>query len=290
MASKFPQYVAKNLNMAEKDVALKQVLPQRDVDIQEPMGALRRGNEYEGALTYIQKVKNDHDIYFFANSSSKAIDTKVVLRGKKALRIWNPHTGGQEAAELTESEANGQPVTTVRLGLPFSPSRNRSRGSHPRERHIIRDGGSATAVNGLVDSAAGHRIRRAFCVPSAGGATLGSDDGIPIRLPPRGAACSRRDGHGRPDQRHELGCRQGTHSGNPGTDRRRLQHGSRQNRRGHGRRLDDDLREGAADVRPATGVGRVGRKTGPSQEEHADRPGGWDRGRAWDWHRRAVQA
>ena len=118
MASKFPQYVAKNLNMAEKHVALKQVLPQRDVDIQEPMGALRRGNEYEGALTYIHKVKNDHDIYFFANSSSKAIDTKVVLRGKKALRIWNPHTGGQEAAELTESEANGQPVTTVRLVLP----------------------------------------------------------------------------------------------------------------------------------------------------------------------------
>jgi hypothetical protein len=100
------------------DFALKQVLPLRDVDIQEPMGALRRGNEYEGALTYIHKVKNGHDIYFFANSSSKAIDTKVVLRGKKALRIWNPHTGGQEAAELTPAEANGQPVTTVRLVLP----------------------------------------------------------------------------------------------------------------------------------------------------------------------------
>jgi hypothetical protein len=100
------------------DFALKQVLPLRDVDIQEPMGALRRGNEYEGALTYIHKVKNGHDIYFFANSSSKAIDTKVVLRGKKVLRIWNPHTGGQEAAELTPAEANGQPVTTVRLVLP----------------------------------------------------------------------------------------------------------------------------------------------------------------------------
>ena len=100
------------------DFALKQVLPLRDVDIQEPLGALRRGNEYEGALTYIHKIKNGRDIYFFANSSSKAIDTKVVLRGKKALRIWNPHTGGQEAAELTPAEANGQPVTTVRLVLP----------------------------------------------------------------------------------------------------------------------------------------------------------------------------
>src|ERR1022692_1032424 len=34
------------------DFALKLVLPLRDVDIQEPMGAIRRGNEYEGALTY----------------------------------------------------------------------------------------------------------------------------------------------------------------------------------------------------------------------------------------------
>jgi hypothetical protein len=41
-----------------------------------------------------------------------------VLRGKKALRIWDPHTGGQEAAELIAAEANGQPVTTVRLVLP----------------------------------------------------------------------------------------------------------------------------------------------------------------------------
>ena len=94
------------------------MLPLRDVDIQEPMGALRRGNEYEGALTYIHKVKDGHDIYFFANSSPKAVDTKVVLRGKKTLRIWDPQTGEQQAAEFTASEANGQAVTTVHLALP----------------------------------------------------------------------------------------------------------------------------------------------------------------------------
>jgi hypothetical protein len=105
------------------DYALKQVLPLRDVDIQEPIGFLRRGNEYEGALTYIHKVKNGRDIYFFANSSSAAIDTKVALRGKKDLRIWNPHTGGQEAAEFTQAEAGGQPVTTVHLVLPSVSSR-----------------------------------------------------------------------------------------------------------------------------------------------------------------------
>jgi hypothetical protein len=105
------------------DFALKQVLPLRDVDIQEPMGVLKRGPDYDGALTYIHKVKNDRDIYFFANSSPKAIDAKVVLRGKKALRIWNPHSGAQEAAEVTQAEAAGQPVTTVRLVLPPVSSR-----------------------------------------------------------------------------------------------------------------------------------------------------------------------
>jgi hypothetical protein len=100
------------------DFALKQVVPLRDVDIQEPIGMLKRGPDYDGALTYIHKVKDGRDIYFFANSSPKDIDTKVVLRGKKSLTIWNPQTGAQEKAEFTAGETNGQPVTTVRLVLP----------------------------------------------------------------------------------------------------------------------------------------------------------------------------
>ncbi|SPF46558.1 conserved exported hypothetical protein [Candidatus Sulfopaludibacter sp. SbA4] len=96
------------------DFALKLVLPARDVDIQEPLGAIRTGNEYEGALTYIHKVKGGRDIYFFANSSAKRIDTKVVLRGQKSLRIWNPHTGEQQPAEFTQGESS----TTVHLVLP----------------------------------------------------------------------------------------------------------------------------------------------------------------------------
>ena len=53
---------------------------------------MRAGSEYEGALTYIHKVKDGRDIYFFANSSPKDVETKVVLRGHRALTIWNPHT------------------------------------------------------------------------------------------------------------------------------------------------------------------------------------------------------
>ncbi len=100
------------------DFALKQVLPLRHVNIQEPIGLLRRGPEYEGALTYIHKVKNGRDIYFFANSSPKSVDTKVILRGTKTLRIWNPHNGETQPAEFTQGEASGQPVTTIRLALP----------------------------------------------------------------------------------------------------------------------------------------------------------------------------
>jgi hypothetical protein len=100
------------------DYVLKMALPLRDVDIQEPLGVLREGPEYDGALTYIHKVKDDRDIYFFANSSSKDVDTKVILRGRKTLKIWNPHTGALQPAEITPGDVNGQPITTVRLSLP----------------------------------------------------------------------------------------------------------------------------------------------------------------------------
>jgi hypothetical protein len=97
---------------------LGRVLPVRDVNIQEPIPLLKKGPDYDGALTYIHKVKNGQDIYFFVNSTDKPVDTKVVLRGQKALRIWNPHTGDSQPAELTAGSTNGQPVTTLHLVLP----------------------------------------------------------------------------------------------------------------------------------------------------------------------------
>jgi len=97
--------------------ALGRVLPVRDVNIQEPIPLLKKGPDYDGALTYLHKVKDGQDIYFFANSTDKPVDTKVVLRGAKALRIWNPHTGESQPAEFTTADANGQPVTTVHLVL-----------------------------------------------------------------------------------------------------------------------------------------------------------------------------
>jgi hypothetical protein len=97
---------------------LKEAIPVADVDIQQaPMWPVKMGPAYDGALTYIHKVKDGRDIYFFANSQDTPVDTKVVLRGQKSLALWNPHTGERQKAETTQAEAGGQPVTTVHLVL-----------------------------------------------------------------------------------------------------------------------------------------------------------------------------
>ncbi len=82
-----------------------------------PAWPLKMHMEYAGALTYIHKVKGGRDIYFFANSTDAAVDTDVVVRGGKALAIWDPHTGERRQTEVAVSETGGQTVTTFRLAL-----------------------------------------------------------------------------------------------------------------------------------------------------------------------------
>jgi hypothetical protein len=97
---------------------LKEAIPTWDVDIQQPpLWPVKLYPDYDGALTYIHKIKDGKDIYFFANSQDTPVDTKVVLRGKKTLWLWNPHSGERQRAEATQSETNGQPLTTVQLTL-----------------------------------------------------------------------------------------------------------------------------------------------------------------------------
>ncbi|HWB83251.1 MAG TPA: glycosyl hydrolase [Bryobacteraceae bacterium] len=95
---------------------LKEALPVRDVDVQMPASPVKLAPEYDGALTYIHKVKDGKDIYFFANSQDTPVSVNVVLRGKKDLAIWNPHTGERQKAEAQVSDA-GEGTTTVHLAL-----------------------------------------------------------------------------------------------------------------------------------------------------------------------------
>jgi len=98
---------------------LKEAVPVRDVDIEQaPMWPVKMGPAYDGALTYLHKVKGGNNIYFFANSTDRPMDVKVALRGELNLAIWNPHTGEKEKAEISKTALSGQPVTTVRLVLP----------------------------------------------------------------------------------------------------------------------------------------------------------------------------
>ena len=96
---------------------LQQAIPIRDVAFEAEMGPLKNGRAYDGALTYIHKVRKGRDIYFFANSSMKQVDTNVILRGNKDLSIWNPHTGARERARLTHAKSDGADITTARLSL-----------------------------------------------------------------------------------------------------------------------------------------------------------------------------
>ena len=93
---------------------LNAALPVRDVLFSEPEWPLKTGRAYDGALTYIHKTKAGRDLYFFANSSEKPVDTTVTLRGSKELAIWNPHDGTRSAG----IKRQGGSVTNLRLRLP----------------------------------------------------------------------------------------------------------------------------------------------------------------------------
>ena len=112
-------YFLPNPELKVMETVLKEALPVKDVDIKEAaLWPLKMGTAYDGALTYIHKVKDGKDIYFFANSSDKAIETEVSLRGDlKGIEIWNPHTGESKKAEALTTTVNDQKITTFKLYL-----------------------------------------------------------------------------------------------------------------------------------------------------------------------------
>jgi hypothetical protein len=76
------------------------------------------GREYAGSLTSLHKVKDGRNIYFFANSSSKSVDTEVVLRGSLKLSIWDPMDGRVQPVEARHSKhTTGEDLTAVPLKL-----------------------------------------------------------------------------------------------------------------------------------------------------------------------------
>jgi hypothetical protein len=70
-------------------------------------------------LSYLHKVNDGRDVFYFSNSTDVAIETDVLVRGAFKLQIWNPHTGTMEPVETAEFvQENAQAYTRFRLSLP----------------------------------------------------------------------------------------------------------------------------------------------------------------------------
>ncbi len=70
-----------------------------------------------GNFTYIHKVKEGTDIYFFANSSSSRINGTVDVRGTITPSAWDPMTGTLYVPSYEHINKNGIAVTRIKLDM-----------------------------------------------------------------------------------------------------------------------------------------------------------------------------
>jgi hypothetical protein len=77
-----------------------------------------------GLFSYLHKIKNNKNYYYFANSSDQEIDTEIYVRGKISLEEWNPKNGQiGTIRRLKYQKINGITYTKYRLKLlPVSSS------------------------------------------------------------------------------------------------------------------------------------------------------------------------
>jgi hypothetical protein len=84
-----------------------------DVDWRGP-AEVRGGN-----LSYLHKVIEGRDVYFFANSSDEKVETTVRVRGRfAAIESWDPHSGGVAKLKKRRITDRGSDVTEFALTLP----------------------------------------------------------------------------------------------------------------------------------------------------------------------------
>jgi hypothetical protein len=106
-------YYAPKPTAATLQAILDEALPVGDVIFEDSPQAESGG----GMLSYLHKVKDGADVYYFANSSSDRVETWVRLRGKRSLQQWDPHSGAMTPVECSPATEKGQEVTRVRLVL-----------------------------------------------------------------------------------------------------------------------------------------------------------------------------
>jgi hypothetical protein len=52
---------------------------------------IKTNEDTDGVFSYIHKVKDGTDIYYFVNCSDKDIKSNITINGLKDFEIWNPH-------------------------------------------------------------------------------------------------------------------------------------------------------------------------------------------------------
>ena len=70
-----------------------------------------------GNLSCIHKVKENRDVFFFANSSDREVAGSVLLRGRLKLEQWDPHSGRTGKIKLSHGRKGREQFTRVRLRL-----------------------------------------------------------------------------------------------------------------------------------------------------------------------------
>jgi hypothetical protein len=106
-------YFAPNPTVGTLQAILDEALPVANVAFETAPEVSSGG----GMLSYLHKVKDGRQLYYFANSSDDRVDTWVRLRGKHTLQLWDPHTGSMTPIECSHQRLKGQDVTRVRLLL-----------------------------------------------------------------------------------------------------------------------------------------------------------------------------
>lgn len=91
--------------------ALEDALPVWDVRLSRGVAAPG------GNLTCLHKRLDGMDIWFFANSGDTAVDTPVLLRGRHAPELWDPHTGERGTVSHRQQMVGREVVTEIRLQL-----------------------------------------------------------------------------------------------------------------------------------------------------------------------------
>jgi len=106
-------YFAANPTAGTLQAILHDALPVADVAFENAPEARSGG----GMLSYLHKVKDSADLYYFANSSNDRVETWVRLRGKHTLQLWDPHTGAMTPTGCSHETVRGQDITRVKLVL-----------------------------------------------------------------------------------------------------------------------------------------------------------------------------